>query len=67
MKILLINSVLGIGSTGRIVQSLYNFFKGEGHDVKVAYGRNRCEKVPEEEVDMTPEIRVHIQKKQPKN
>ena len=34
MKILLINSVLGIGSTGRIVESLYNFFKGEGHDVK---------------------------------
>lgn len=49
MKILLINSVLGIGSTGRIVESLYNFFKGEGHDVKVAYGRNRCEKVPEED------------------
>ena len=49
MKILLINSVLGIGSTGRIVESLYNFFKGEGHDVKVAYGRNRCEKVPGED------------------
>ena len=41
MKILLINSVLGIGSTGRIVESLYKSLKSVGHDVKVAYGRNK--------------------------
>lgn len=46
MKILFINSVLGIGSTGRIVETLYNYFKQSGNDVKVAYGRNRCDKIP---------------------
>lgn len=49
MKILLINSVLGIGSTGRIVETLYRFFKNEGHDVKIAYGRNKYNKIPVED------------------
>ena len=49
MKILLINSVLGIGSTGRIVETLYRFFKNEGHDVKIAYGRNKYNKIPLED------------------
>ena len=46
MKILLINSVLGIGSTGRIVESLYKHFTSEGHEVKVVYGRNKSDHIP---------------------
>lgn len=49
MKILFINSVCGIGSTGRIVENLYNYFKAEGHDVKIAYGRNKHDKIPQED------------------
>jgi len=49
MKILFINSVCGIGSTGRIVESLYKYFKEEGHDVKIAYGRNKSDKIPAED------------------
>jgi len=49
MKFLFINSVLGIGSTGRIVETLYKHFKSEGHDVKIAYGRNKYDKVPAED------------------
>lgn len=49
MKILLINSVLGIGSTGRIVETLYRNFKENGHEVKIAYGRNKCDKIPEDD------------------
>ncbi len=49
VKILFVNSVLGIGSTGRIVETLYNYFKSEGHDVKVAYGRNKYTGIPQED------------------
>lgn len=39
MKIALINSVYGIGSTGHIVEDLYHGYKNAGHDVKVLFGR----------------------------
>lgn len=39
MRILLINSVCGIGSTGRICTDLANQFEADGHEVKIAYGR----------------------------
>lgn len=39
MKILLINSVCGIGSTGRICTDLAREFEDQGHEVKIAYGR----------------------------
>ena len=39
MKVLLINSVCGIGSTGRICTDLAQKFEAEGHEVKIAYGR----------------------------
>lgn len=45
MKILLINSVCGIGSTGRICTDLAQQFEKEGHTVKIAYGRSAT--VPE--------------------
>lgn len=38
MKVLLLNSICGNGSTGRIVRDLWNTLKLEGHDVKIAYG-----------------------------
>lgn len=46
MKVLLINSVCGIGSTGRICTSLAQQFEKEGHTVKIAYGRSDI--VPEQ-------------------
>lgn len=39
MKVLLINSVCGIGSTGRICTDLAQQLEAEGNDVKIAYGR----------------------------
>ncbi len=40
MKILMINSVLSYGSTGRIVYDLYKKSESEGHTPFVIYGRN---------------------------
>lgn len=44
MRVLLINSVCGIRSTGRICTDLAEDFERDGHEVKIAYGR---EVVPE--------------------
>lgn len=46
MKVLLINSVCGIGSTGRICTDLAQQFEAAGDEVKIAYGRKRT--VPEQ-------------------
>ncbi len=40
MKILLINSVCGTGSTGKIVGALAEEFAAQGHEVVIAYGRD---------------------------
>lgn len=45
MKILMINSVCGIRSTGRICTDLATALESQGHEVKIAYGR---ENVPEQ-------------------
>lgn len=45
MKILQINSVCGVGSTGRIVTDLYKVLEKEGHECVIAYGRGTA---PEE-------------------
>lgn len=45
MKILMINVVCGIRSTGRICTDLAAALEVQGHEVKIAYGR---EKVPEQ-------------------
>lgn len=45
MKLLLINSVCGIRSTGRIVTDIANEYKAKGYECRIAYGR---EKVPDE-------------------
>ena len=39
----MINSVCGIGSTGRICTDLANELISEGHEVKIAYGRGKCD------------------------
>ncbi len=44
MRVLLINSVCGIRSTGRICTDIADAMSKEGHEVKIAYGR---ENVPE--------------------
>lgn len=46
MKILFINSVCGIGSTGRICTDLAQQLEAEGNEVKIAYGRKGT--VPEQ-------------------
>ena len=46
MKVLFINSVCGIGSTGRICTDLAQQLEAEGNEVKIAYGRK--ETVPEQ-------------------
>ena len=39
MKVLFINSVCGIGSTGRICTDLAQQLEAEGNEVRIAYGR----------------------------
>ncbi|CEK32856.1 glycosyltransferase [Paraclostridium sordellii] len=39
MKVLQINSVCGVGSTGRIATDLYKVLEEQGHECKIAYGR----------------------------
>lgn len=46
MKVLFINSVCGIKSTGRICTDLAKELENQGNEVKIAYGRE--EYVPEE-------------------
>jgi len=40
MKVLQINSVCGIGSTGRIAIDIHNILIEQGHESYIAYGRN---------------------------
>lgn len=47
MKLLQVNSVCGIGSTGRIAVDLYNEAKNAGHGAAIAYGREPALACPE--------------------
>jgi len=49
MKILQINSVCGVGSTGRIAVDLYKMASSRGHTCKIAYGRGQALSVAEED------------------
>lgn len=53
MRVLIINVVCGIKSTGRICTELLNEYQSKGHDVKIAYGR---EEVPSEFQDYAVRI-----------
>lgn len=44
MKVLLINSVCGIRSTGRIVTDLAEKYMADGHECRIAYGREAAPK-----------------------
>ena len=44
MKILMINVVCGIRSTGRICTDLATVLESQGHEVKIAYGRENVPK-----------------------
>ena len=39
MRVLIINSVCGVGSTGRICVDLAHEYERQGYEVKIAYGR----------------------------
>lgn len=41
MRVLIVNSVCGLGSTGRICASLARDFEAQGHEVRIAYGRGQ--------------------------
>lgn len=47
MKVLIINSVCGTGSTGKICQDLYWKLKTLGYDCKIAWGREKKGNVPD--------------------
>lgn len=53
MKVFMINSVCGIRSTGRICTDIADVLKENGHDCRIAYGR---ENVPETYRDMAYRI-----------
>lgn len=42
MKVLMINSVCGIGSTGRICTDIANLLLKAGHECKIVYGRGKA-------------------------
>lgn len=44
MKLLLINSVYGTGSTGNIIKTLHNEFESFGHETYVIFGRGKKDK-----------------------
>lgn len=66
MKILLINSVCGIGSTGKICGAIAKEYEKKGYEVKIAYGRDA--QVPEEyrkyavQIGNSTEVKMHALK-----
>lgn len=49
MKVLQINSVCGVGSTGRIATDLYKVMKENGIESKIAFGIGNAENIPQED------------------
>lgn len=50
MRVFIVNSMCGSGSTGRIVSDTYNILKKLGHDVKIAYGLGQVSRVNRDDV-----------------
>ena len=53
MKVLMINSVCGVGSTGRICTDIADMLLSQGHECKIAYGRGE---VPDKYRDISVRI-----------
>ena len=49
MKVFQINSVCGVKSTGRIATDIYNILKQQGHECKIAYGREKPQNIAAED------------------
>ncbi|MBQ6587265.1 MAG: glycosyltransferase [Butyrivibrio sp.] len=54
-RLLIINSVLGFGSTGRIVMDIASEYEQKGFEVKVAYGRSMREVRGQKNANKAPE------------
>lgn len=50
MRVMLINAVCGIGSTGRIVSDMWSLLKSKGHEVKVVFGVGEARNVDEKDL-----------------
>lgn len=62
MRILFVNSVCGIGSTGRIVSEIYDLLVSQGNCAKVAFGCGEAAFVPEKDqirINSKPGYYVH--------
>ena len=57
MRVMLINAVCGIGSTGRIVSDMWSLLKSKGHDVKVVYGVGIARNVDEADIIQCNDMR----------
>lgn len=61
MKVLMINSVCGIRSTGRICTDIAELLEKQGHDCKIAYGReNVPEKYQKYSVKVGKRINIYV-------
>ena len=61
MKYLFINSIAGVGSTGRIAAEKCRELMREGHDCCIAYGREKanCDDVPTYQIGTGLDFRLH--------
>ena len=60
MKVFQINTVCGVGSTGRIATDLYHVLKSEGHSCCIAYGRGTAPKeVDSFKINSTADVYIH--------
>jgi len=61
VKYLFINSLAGLGSTGRICAEKCRELMGEGHECRIAYGREKgnCEDIPTIQIGSKLDYNIH--------
>ena len=61
MKYLFINSVAGVGSTGRIAADKCRELMAQGHECRLAYGRTcaNCEDIPTHRIGSDLDVKIH--------
>ncbi len=61
MKYLFINSVAGVGSTGRIVAETCRSLQQQGHTCTIAYGREKanCDDIPTVQIGSSLDYKMH--------